>query len=98
MQIIIGILVVLVLLAAGLFALFKYKNRQPTPDLYELFLKQDTTPVGKVGVFVTGLIMPENHNHAFFHNIIKKINKVVIPWPINILAMKDNGIALLDPS
>ncbi len=97
MQIIIGILVVLVLLAAGLFALFKYKNRQPTPDLYELFLKQDTTPVGKVGVFVTGLIMPENHNHAFFHNIIKKINKVVIPWPINILAMKDNGIALLDP-
>jgi hypothetical protein len=55
-------------------------------------------PEGKVGIFVTGLIMPTEHNHAFFHNIVYKILNVVIPWPINILSLKDRGVALLDPA
>jgi len=98
MGIVIGILVVLVVLVGGLFALYKYKNRPLKPDYFEVFKTQDTTPAGKTGIFVTGLIMPENHSHAFFHNIVRKIFKVIVPWPFNLLAVKDRGVALLDPA
>jgi len=67
------------------------------PDYYDYFKTQDTVPVGKVGIFATALIMPENHSHAFFHNIVHKIFKVIVPWPFRVLALKDNGVALLDP-
>src|SRR3989338_2140971 len=97
MGILIGILVVLVIIIVFSFALFKYKNRRPQPDYFEIYENQDTTPVGKVGIFATALIMPTNHNHWFFHNIVRKIFKVVIPWPFNVLATKDRGVALLDP-
>ena len=97
MGILIGILVVLVIIIVFSFALFKYKNRRPQPDYFEIYENQDTTPVGKVGIFATALIMPTNHNHWFFHNIVRKIFKVVIPWPFNVLATKDRGVALLGP-
>jgi len=98
MQVVIGILIGLVVVIIFLFGLFKYKNRLPQPDYFEYYKTQDTTPVGKVGIFSTALIMPTNHNHWFFHNIVRKIFKVVIPWPINVLAVKDRGVALLDPA
>jgi protoheme ferro-lyase len=98
MGILIGILVVLVILVGLLYGLFKYKNRLPQPNYFEVYKTQGTTPVGKVGIFVTGLIMTTEHNHWFFHNIVHKIFKVVIPWPFNVLAMKDRGVALLDPA
>ena len=97
MAILISIIVVLVLVVGSLYALFKYKNRPLTPDYYEYFKTQDPVPVGKVGIFSTALIMPENHNHAFFHNIVIKIFKVIVPWPFRLLATKDSGVALLDP-
>ena len=98
MAILITILVVLVVIVAGFYGLFKYKNRLQKPDYFEYYKAQDTKPEGKVGVFATALIMPTNHNHAFFHNIIHKVFKAVVPWPFNILAMKDQGVALLDPA
>ena len=98
MVILITILVVLVAIVAAFYGLFKYKNLPQKPDYFEYYKTQDTLPEGKVGVFVTGLIMPTEHNHAFFHNIVYKILNVVIPWPINILSLKDRGIALLDPA
>ncbi len=98
MAILVTILIVLVVLIGGFYGLFKYKNRQAKPDYYEVYKTQDTTPVGKVGIFATALIMPTEHSHAFFHNIIRKIFKVVVPWPFNILALKDKGVALLDPA
>ncbi len=97
MGMIIGILVVLAAIVVSLVALFKYKNRRIEPDYFQVYQKQDTTPVGKVGIFATALILPPTHNHWFFHNIVKKIFKVVIPWPFNVLATKDKGVALLDP-
>src|SRR3989337_4436649 len=97
MGIVIAILVLLAVIVVSFFALFKYKNRRIEPDYFEVYQKQDTTPVGKVGIFATALIMPINHNHWFFHNIVRKIFKVVIPWPFNVLATKDRGVTLLDP-
>ena len=55
-------------------------------------------PKGKVGVFATALIMPEEHIHKFWHNIAYKIFNQVVPWPFRLLAFKDKGVALMDPS
>ena len=85
-------------LSEAFYGLFKYKNIPAKPDYFEYYKTQDTVPEGKVGIFATGLIMPTEHSHAFFHNIIHKILNVVIPWPINLLSLKDRGIALLDPA
>jgi protoheme ferro-lyase len=98
MAIIIGIIVFLLLIVGGFYGLFKYKNRQPKPDYFEIYKTQDTTPVGKVGIFATGLIMTTLHNHWFFHNIVVKIFNTIIPWPFGKLACRDRGVALLDPA
>jgi protoheme ferro-lyase len=98
MAILITILIVLLVIIGGFYGMFKYKNLPKKPDYYAYFKTQDTRPEGKIGVFATALIMPTNHNHAFFHNIIHKVFKAVVPWPFNVLALKDNGVALLDPA
>ncbi|KPJ61808.1 MAG: hypothetical protein AMJ42_00805, partial [Deltaproteobacteria bacterium DG_8] len=98
MRIVKVILIVVVILIASLYGLYKYKNQPPKPDYFEVFKNQDTVPEGKVGIFATALIMPTEHNHAFFHNIVHKIFKVVVPWPFNLLALRDRGVALLDPA
>jgi len=97
MFVIITIIFVLSLLIGSLYTLYKYKNKRVKPDYYEYYKKQDTVPSGKVGVFITGLIMPENLDNTFFYNITKKIFNVIIPWPFRLFAQADKGIALLDP-
>jgi len=86
----------LIFILATMCGLFKYKNRRIVPDYFEYYKTQDSVPEGKVGIFVTGLIMPETHDDRFFYNITKKIFSVIIPWPFRLLAQKDKGIALLD--
>lgn len=90
------LLVVVIIVVSG-YGLYKYKNRRITPDYYEVYKTQDTVSVGKVGIFVVGLIMPPHHDPVFFYNISNKIFKTIIPWPFRILAIQDNGIALNDP-
>ncbi len=93
------VIIVIVLIAAVVFlyGLYKVKNRPLKPDYFEYYKTQDKVPVGKVGVLSTSLIMPENHKHEWWHNIVYKIFKQVIPWPFRLLAFKDKGVALLDP-
>lgn len=79
------------------YIVYKFKNKQPQPDYYAVYKSQDTIPEGKVGIFITGLIMPETMDPVFFYNITKKIFDVIIPWPFRILSGIDKGIALLDP-
>ena len=98
MVILVTILVVLVAIVAAFYGLFKYKNLPKKPDYFEYYKTQDTVPEGKVGIFVTGLIMPTEHNHTFFHNIVYKILIVVVPWPFYHLTLKDKGVALSDPA
>jgi len=90
-------LLIIAIIVAGFWGLAKYKNRRITPDYYETYKTQDTVPEGKVGVFVTGLIMPETLDEVFFVNIFNKITKNIIPWPFQLLAMMDTGISLMDP-
>ena len=91
------LLLLVVIIIIGGYGLYKYKNKRTTPDYFETYKTQDTVPVGKVGVFVTALIMPPHHDPVFFYNITKKIFKTIIPWPFRIFAQQDNGIALFDP-
>lgn len=72
------------------------KNALPQPDYYQVYKSQDVTPEGKVGVFVTGLIMPETMDASFFYNITLKIFNAIIPWPFRIFSRIDKGVALLD--
>ena len=97
MLILVTIVIILVLLIGALYALYKHKNKRIEPDYYEYYKKQDSVPSGKVGVFITGLIMPETLDHTFFYNITRKIFNVIIPWPFRLFAQADKGIALLDP-
>ncbi|MCP4713927.1 MAG: hypothetical protein GY868_02330 [Deltaproteobacteria bacterium] len=90
-------LLIIALIVGSFYGLAKYNNRRLKPDLFEMYKKQDTVPVGKVGVFVTGLIMPEDYEPVFFYNIHHKIAKNIIPWPFRVLAQMDRGIALFDP-
>ncbi len=97
MAILIGILILLILGVVFLFGLYKYKNQPLKPDFFEIYKTQDTVPEGKIGVFATALIMPEDHNHWFFHNIVYKIFNKVVPWPFRLFAFMDKGVALMDP-
>lgn len=98
MLILLILFIALILLIAGLFALYKYKNQRPKPDYFEYYKTQDKVPVGKVGVFLTSLIMPEQHVHEFWYNITHKVFNAVVPWPFRVLAFRDNGVALFDPA
>ena len=73
MVILISIVVVLIVAIAFLYGLYKVKNRPLKPDYFQAYKTQDKTPVGKVGVFSTSLILPEDHSHVFWHNIPYKI-------------------------
>jgi protoheme ferro-lyase len=42
--------------------------------------------------------MTEDHSHEMFYNVTYKVFNQVVPWPFRILALKDNGVALLDPA
>jgi len=75
----------------------KKKNEQPKPDYYQVYKSQDMVPEGKVGVFVTGLIMPETMDASAFYNITIKIFNSIIPWPFRLFSKIDKGVALLDP-
>ena len=63
------VVVLALIIIIGGYGLYTYQNRRPSPDYYEVYKNQDTKPVGKVGVFVTGLIMPPNHEEIFWYNI-----------------------------
>lgn len=86
-----------IIVIAGFFGMYKYENRRLSPDYFEYYKNQNTVPEGKLGVFVTGLIMPETSDPVFFYNIQQKIAKNIIPWPFRIFAGMDKGIALFDP-
>ncbi|MBL8645334.1 MAG: hypothetical protein JNK21_15485, partial [Rhodospirillaceae bacterium] len=95
----IGLVVLIVVVGAAGYGTFWYMNRTPPqlkePNYFTYYKNQDTTPVGKVGIFVTGLIMPEDYRLPDFHNLALKPSQY-IPWPMRNMAMADRGVLLLD--
>jgi hypothetical protein len=89
-----------VVFVVGFCGLSKYKNRRLSPDYFKTHYKtQDTVPVGKVGVFVSGLVVPATYDEKgrkFFYNMTYKIFDTIIPWPFRLFSYMDKGVALLD--
>jgi protoheme ferro-lyase len=97
MKFLLGFVIFIIIVPVFYTVLAKYKNRRIKPDYYEDYYKtQDSVPEGKIGIFVTGLIMPEKMDYPFFYNITQKIFNAIIPWPFRIFSKLDKGVALLD--
>ena len=96
-KIVIGFVVIIVVVCGLFFGLFTYKNRPLQPDYFEYYENQDTTPVGKVGIFITGLVATPEHSSVFYYNVVNKVFSTLIPWPFRIFAKADKGVVLLDP-
>ena len=53
---------------------------------------------GRVGVVVVALLQPTRFETSFTENFVKKLFEIAIPWPVNKLAARDTGVALIDPT
>jgi len=77
-----------------------FMNRTPpqlkAPNYFAVYKTQDTVPVGKTAVFISGLIMPEHFRMEDFYNLAMKPRQYV-PWPIVYRTYADKGVVLLDP-
>ena len=80
-------------------ASFFYMNRTPPqlkePNYFNYYKNQDLVVEGKVGIFISHLIMPEDMAAVDFHNLAMK-TKQYIPWPPKLLFDKDDGVVLMD--
>ncbi|MBT8423249.1 MAG: hypothetical protein HKN56_10560 [Gammaproteobacteria bacterium] len=75
-----------------------WQNRPPQlvgPDYYSYYLEQDTRPVGRIGVFVSHLVLPEDYREEDYVTIAGKSYQY-IPWPIREVVQIDRGLVLLD--
>ena len=86
-------------LVAGLVATpLWYFNREAQWSGEEVYAAGDTAVVGKPGIVVVALMQPEQYDPKFFVHFLDKLFSQAIPWPINELAGRDNGVVLVDPS
>ena len=98
-KLLIGVVVIVAVAYGGFTLVEKQQNARPTPDLYYDFYKtRDTTPEGKVGVFLVGLDTGENYEPEWWKNIYDHRLHAIIPWPGRIFAGMDGGVALVDPN
>lgn len=88
------------ILAAGAFGTYRYMNRTPpqlvAPNWYEYYKAQDGVPVGRVGIFVSSLVMPEEYRQEDYYLLALKARQY-IPWPVKLIWDDDRGVLLLDP-
>ena len=81
------------------FGVFKYKNRTPPqlvePNYFAYYKAQDTRPEGRVGVFISHLIQPEELRPEDYYVLSQK-SLQYIPWPIRNIAGGDRGVVLMD--
>ena len=87
-----SIFALLVLVIAGSASVFWYMNRIPPqlkePNYYTYYKNQDMKIEGRVGIFISHLIMPEDMAPNDFHNLAMK-TKQYIPWPFKLLFDED---------
>ena len=88
----------LVLVIGALVGLVVIKNQPPQlagPDYYSYYMEQDTQPEGRIGIFISHLVMPEDYREEDFFTLADK-SLQYIPWPIRDLVQVDQGLVLLD--
>lgn len=62
-----------------------------------LFKDQDTRPVGKPGVILAEIGMPEDYEFEFYNRYMHHVLSYVLPPFVRGIVLADGGIALLDP-
>lgn len=62
-----------------------------------LFESQDTRVVGKPGVILAELGMPEHYDFEFYNNYMQHVFRYVLPFFVRRIVLADRGIALVDP-
>lgn len=81
------------------FGVFKYMNRTPPqlvePNYFSYYKVQDTLPEGRVGIFVSHLIQPEELRFEDYYVLAQKAFQY-IPWPIRNIVSRDQGVLLMD--
>ena len=66
---------------------------------YETFFReQDRRPVGKTGVILSDLGMPESYKPDFYINFMDHVFKYSLPVFLQRYILADRGIALIDPA
>ncbi len=53
---------------------------------------------GRTGIIIVSLLQPAHFEPAFYDNFVHKLLEIAIPWPINRIAGRDTGVALIDPT
>lgn len=93
------------LLAAGFVTFLFFLMNQPRGwpfhwDAYRAVQAQpvDAVATGRTGVLVVALLQPSTFETGFTENFIRKLFEVAVPWPVNRLAARDRGVALIDPT
>ncbi len=97
-KIALGFVGVFVVSLAGLVVTYVIKN-QPSelqePNYFSYYQSQDTKPEGKVGIYISQMILPETYDEEVYRNVFYKPLKI-IPWPIRTLLQVDRGTPLYD--
>jgi hypothetical protein len=92
-----AVTVALLSVVALLGALVVWKNWPTGFDGEELLATQPAKAEGRVGIVVAALAQPGTYEPTFYVTFIDKLLKQAIPWPINVIAGRDRGVALADP-
>ncbi len=65
---------------------------------YEMLFKdQDTHPIGKIGVILADMGMPEDYEFRFYRNYIHHVFHYILPPFLQPMILADRGICLIDP-
>ena len=98
MKVLKWVLILLIIIAgAGYGIIYNIKISRSSLTILKSIKSRTPPRSGKVGVFVTTLIMPEELSYPFFYNVTFKIFNTIVPWPFRNFVQKDSGVALLDP-
>ncbi len=95
------VLGLVIVLAASGYAAYRYFNRTPpqlaAPNYFEYYKHQDPVPEGRVGIFISHLVMPEDYRQEDYRILALKPMQY-IPWPFRLQFDADRGVLLLDPA
>ena len=89
------------LAALGALALLLAWMNRPGPwDATDAVFAQpaDARASGRTGVVVFALIQPSRFDPVFYDAFFDKLSKTAIPWPVRLLAVRDQGVPLIDPT
>jgi len=62
-----------------------------------IFCRQDTRLVGKIGVILAEIGMPESYDFAFYSRYMQHVFHESLPFFVRPMVLVDRGIALIDP-